>query len=285
MAPVAQPFRAAGVTARVGLASGCVGSHTASIGRDRLALSLTILRLARFQLSAAIIGGSGHPAPAFLDAVRSAPGPSPKPHGGRSFNGRTRGSGPRYRGSNPCLPATKFSMYFQQLAAQGDFTIELLSIRRAGSRRLMRTGVCRALNDLGLSCAASVRCGEVLASLVGGRRPARAGRRDRRVGALVAAVRTREQMHDASARGCRSRSRSPTLRQSGSLLRASRERLLHAAPPQPWRETDPSPVGTRARTDARSDARLQRAPPQRVRNEDSVARRRGLSGFDRIARP
>jgi hypothetical protein len=24
---------------------------------------------------------------------------------GRSFNGRTRGSGPRYRGSNPCLPA------------------------------------------------------------------------------------------------------------------------------------------------------------------------------------
>ena len=26
---------------------------------------------------------------------------------GRSFNGRTRGSGPRYRGSNPCLPAIK----------------------------------------------------------------------------------------------------------------------------------------------------------------------------------
>ena len=24
---------------------------------------------------------------------------------GRSSNGRTRGSGPRYRGSNPCLPA------------------------------------------------------------------------------------------------------------------------------------------------------------------------------------
>ena len=27
------------------------------------------------------------------------------PPTGRSFNGRTRGSGPRYRGSNPCLPA------------------------------------------------------------------------------------------------------------------------------------------------------------------------------------
>ncbi len=27
------------------------------------------------------------------------------PRSGRSFNGRTRGSGPRYRGSNPCLPA------------------------------------------------------------------------------------------------------------------------------------------------------------------------------------
>jgi hypothetical protein len=26
-------------------------------------------------------------------------------HAGRSFNGRTRGSEPRYRGSNPCLPA------------------------------------------------------------------------------------------------------------------------------------------------------------------------------------
>jgi hypothetical protein len=28
---------------------------------------------------------------------------------GRSFNGRTRGSGPRYRGSNPCLPAKSTS--------------------------------------------------------------------------------------------------------------------------------------------------------------------------------
>ena len=32
---------------------------------------------------------------------------------GRSFNGRTRGSGPRYRGSNPCLPAN--SLVFSSL--------------------------------------------------------------------------------------------------------------------------------------------------------------------------
>src|SRR6187455_3350868 len=31
--------------------------------------------------------------------------PRPRNATGRSFNGRTRGSGPRYRGSNPCLPA------------------------------------------------------------------------------------------------------------------------------------------------------------------------------------
>jgi ribonuclease Z len=32
-------------------------------------------------------------------------------------------------GADPCLPATKLSLYFQQLAAQRDFTIELLSMR------------------------------------------------------------------------------------------------------------------------------------------------------------
>ena len=31
---------------------------------------------------------------------------------GRSFNGRTRGSGPRYRGSNPCLPAIRLAPRF-----------------------------------------------------------------------------------------------------------------------------------------------------------------------------
>ena len=37
----------------------------------------------------------------------------PRPHctTGRSFNGRTRGSGPRYRGSNPCLPAKSASPF------------------------------------------------------------------------------------------------------------------------------------------------------------------------------
>ena len=44
---------------------------------------------------------------------------------GRSFNGRTPRSGRGYRGSNPCLPATKFALCFQQLTAQGDFTLEL----------------------------------------------------------------------------------------------------------------------------------------------------------------
>ena len=44
---------------------------------------------------------------------------------GRSSNGRTHGSGPCYRGSNPCLPATKFALCFQWFPAPGDFTLEL----------------------------------------------------------------------------------------------------------------------------------------------------------------
>ena len=36
--------------------------------------------------------------------------------------------GPRYRHSNPCLPASQNRLCFQSLPAQGDFTIEPIPI-------------------------------------------------------------------------------------------------------------------------------------------------------------
>jgi hypothetical protein len=58
---------------------------------------------------------------------------------GRSFNGRTRGSGPRYRGSNPCLPANLFEKperLVEQEVARSHFE---LPSQRGKARRIVRT--------------------------------------------------------------------------------------------------------------------------------------------------
>ena len=78
------------------------------------------------------------------------------PHGcrgldtGRSFNGRTRGSGPRYRGSNPCLPASLRS------PSVGRFTADVprseLCFRWRLSRRSPRSGRSRTSNFLHQTC-------------------------------------------------------------------------------------------------------------------------------------
>jgi hypothetical protein len=52
---------------------------------------------------------------------------------GRSFNGRTRGSGPRYRGSNPCLPATSLPTCRNSLT--GDWTPRAANRHPAHDRR------------------------------------------------------------------------------------------------------------------------------------------------------
>ena len=95
-------------------------------------------------------------APRFLRAARAAgiigvssgpasrhPGPQRLPTG-RSFNGRTRGSGPRYRGSNPCLPARLRSPFGRASSRSARSARRRTScervIRRSLSRQSPRSG-------------------------------------------------------------------------------------------------------------------------------------------------
>jgi hypothetical protein len=57
-------------------------------------------------------------------------------HTGRSFNGRTRGSGPRYRGSNPCLPATSLARPRSWLVGSSPVTSRLAELAANGRESL-----------------------------------------------------------------------------------------------------------------------------------------------------
>jgi hypothetical protein len=67
---------------------------------------------------------------------------------GRSFNGRTRGSGPRYRGSNPCLPAIKASSRQRFTTPRDSSEFDVFSTTLSGRHCVARSwfGI-RGLND------------------------------------------------------------------------------------------------------------------------------------------
>ena len=75
-------------------------------------MAVDAVRKWRFRRRGATAGRSR---PSWTSSCRSRCGESVAiigvypPADGRSFNGRTRGSGPRYRGSNPCLPANRLT--------------------------------------------------------------------------------------------------------------------------------------------------------------------------------
>src|SRR5205085_7551929 len=69
--------------------------------------------------------------------VASAPPPTPGTLAGRSFNGRTAGSGPANRGSTPCLPAKLRSVQFHVgglIASRFDLTPPIRWRRRTRHR-------------------------------------------------------------------------------------------------------------------------------------------------------
>jgi hypothetical protein len=76
---------------------------------------------------------------------------------GRSFNGRTRGSGPRYRGSNPCLPANYLVLAIHVRHFTPSASPKCLQLR-ATSRGFRAAGsLRRGPPDSGASTAASSR--------------------------------------------------------------------------------------------------------------------------------
>ena len=71
-----------------------------------------------------------------------------RPDTGRSFNGRTRGSGPRYRGSNPCLPATSVASLLRGCSAPFQAHLTRLAASPNGHESLPPSQISFQNNDL-----------------------------------------------------------------------------------------------------------------------------------------
>jgi hypothetical protein len=109
------------------------------------------------------VGGKGEAVEITPSAANDLPGSAPArytqgfPLGGRSSNGRTHGSEPWYRGSNPCLPASLRSPFGRATARSACYARRHAENEPSFRRRLSRRSGKAAKADRSFCVPESVR--------------------------------------------------------------------------------------------------------------------------------